>query len=281
MDKALEQIISKMPKDFKDVLKDITTESLQEIRFRTGRKICLHYADGAKEINVVPKSVDIERIVSSFCSNSVYAYCNSIRDGFITLAGGHRIGIAGRAIYKEEALSNIVDFSGINIRIAREYAGYADDVIDKIYKEGKILNTLIISEPNGGKTTLLRDIARQLGNVCKVAIVDERSEIAATKSGVAQFEVGRYTDVLDGFSKNDGIERALRCLSPDVIITDEIGTEEDVKAIHNILKGGVKIITSIHAEGLEDVKEKKKELVSLFDFAIILQKREVAECIRL
>lgn len=281
MDKALEQIISKIPKEYKQIFKNIDADNLQEIRLRTGRKIYLYYTDKIIPLDTTLKGIDIENILSAFCSNSVYAYFNSIRDGFITLAGGHRVGIAGRAVYKEESLSNIVDFSGVNIRIAKEHKGCADSVIDEIYKEGKILNTLIISEPNGGKTTLLRDIARHLGNERKVTIVDERSEIAATKSGIAQFDVGKYTDVLDGFYKNDGIIRALRSLSPDVIITDEIGTNEDRKAIQEILKGGVKIITSIHAVNLDDIKEKKHELISLFDLVIVLQNREVAECIRL
>lgn len=281
MDKALSQITSKIPKEYRQILEDIDTENLQEIRFRTGRKIALYYTDKIIHLNATLKGIDIENILSAFCANSVYAYCNSIRNGFITLPGGHRVGVAGRAVYKEGKLSNIVDFSGINIRLAKEHTGCADGVIDEIYKKERILNTLIISEPNGGKTTLLRDIARHIAKERKVAIIDERSEIAATKGGLAQFDVGEHTDVLDGFSKSDGIVRALRSLSPDVIITDEIGTDEDIKAIQDILKGGVKIIASIHAECLDDVKEKKKELISLFDLAIVLQKREVRECIRL
>ncbi len=281
MDKALKQIISKMPKDFIPILKEIETKNLQEIRFRTGRKTCLYYSDKIVYANIVPKGIDIESIVSSFCSNSVYAHSNSIREGFVTLMGGHRVGIVGRAVYKEEKLSNIVDFSGINIRIASEHKGCADGIIGEIYKEDKISNTLIISAPNAGKTTMLRDIARMLGNNCKVVIVDERSEIAAVRSGVAQFDVGVHTDVLDGFLKTDGIKRALRCLSPDVIITDEIGTDEDMAAIRSILKGGAKIITSLHADSFHDANKKKKELISLFDLIIVLQNREVRECIRL
>lgn len=281
MDKASEQIILKMPKEYAAIFKNISTENLQEIRFRTGRNICLYYVDGIKELDAILKGVDIERIVSAFCSNSVYAYCNSIRDGFITLGGGHRVGIVGRAVYKEERLSNIVDFSGINIRIAREHKGCSDGVIDEIYKEGKILNTLIISAPNAGKTTLLRDIARHIGERCKVVIVDERSEIAAQSRGTPQFDVGKHTDVLDGFTKTDGIMRALRSLSPDVIITDEIGTNEDMTAIRSILKGGAKIITSLHAESFEDAMQKKERLISMFDLAIVLQNREVIQCLKL
>ncbi len=281
MDKALKQIISKMPKNFQVILRDINAEGLQEIRFRTNRKVSLYYNDRVVYLDEAVKGIDIENIVSSFCSSSVYAHFGSIVGGFITLPGGHRVGIAGRAVYKDGKLSNIHDFSGLNIRIAREYLGCSDNIIDKILKNGRILNTLVISEPNGGKTTLLRDIARHLGKNYKVVIVDERSEIAAVKSGVSQFDVGENTDVLDGFLKNDGIVRALRSLSPDVIITDEIGTNEDLCAIQNILKGGVKIITSIHAENFDDVKKKKGELISLFDLAVVLNRREVRECIDL
>ncbi len=281
MDKALGQIISKLPENIQTVLKDIDVENLQEIRLRTGRKTYLYYTDKINSVDFVPEASDLESTLSYFCASSVYAYGNNIKNGFVTLPGGHRAGIVGRAVYKEEKVANIVNLTGINIRIARECKGCSDCVINKIYKEEKILNTLVISEPNGGKTTLLRDIARHLGEHHKVVIVDERSEIAAVKSSMPQFDVGEHTDVLDGFLKHDGIVLALRSLSPDVIITDEIGTEDDVTAIKNILKGGAKIITSIHAENFCDVKEKKKELISLFDLAIVLQKREVTECINL
>ena len=149
MDKALGQIISKLPENIGAVLKDINSENLQEIRLRTGKKIYLYYTDKISCVDFVPDTADVERTLSYFCASSVYAYGNNIKNGFITLSGGHRAGIVGRAVYKEEKVSNIVDLAGINIRIAREYKGCSDYVINKIYKEGKILNTLIISEPNG------------------------------------------------------------------------------------------------------------------------------------
>lgn len=281
MDKALGQIISKMPTETAVQFAEIESRNLQEIRFRIGRPTILYYADRVEFLGRNSNHKDIENLITAFCRNSVYAYCANIKEGFLTIPGGHRVGIVGRAVYKEDKLSNITSFSGINIRIAREIRGCAEPYINYISNSGRIFNTLIISAPNGGKTTLLRDIARILGKHHKVTIIDERSEIAAVDFGTPQFDIGVQTDVLDGFLKSDGIRHALRSLSPDVIITDEIGTTEDLYAIQNILKGGCKIITSIHGESFDEIKEKKSELLSLFDMAVVLEKREVKECIKL
>jgi len=154
-------------------------------------------------------------------------------------------------------------------------------LIKYIKENERILSTIIISPPGGGKTTLLRDIARILGESHKVTIIDERSEIAAQEFGVPQFDVGIQTDVLDGYTKDAGIRHALRSLSPDVIITDEIGTKSDISAIENILKGGCKIITSMHGYSIEEIREKKGEFLSLFEVAVTLERHEVTKCLKL
>ena len=282
MDKAMREITSLMSEKTAEIFKNCNTKNLQEIRIRVGRPVMLYYAGYIKSMkDKIFSGAEIEEMVYNFCRNSVYAYSDSIKDGFITITGGHRVGIAGRGIYKGEELSNITTYSGINIRIAREHIGCAEKLLPFIYKEEKIKNALIIAPPSGGKTTYLRDIARLFGSKYKVTIVDERSEIAAMNKGTPQFDIGDSTDVLDAFLKTDGVIHALRSLSPDVIITDEIGAEEDIFAIKNILKSGSKIVTSIHGEGFSEIKQKKAEFLSLFDVAVVLKKCEVAECIEL
>jgi len=282
VDKAREEIISKLPAEIGECLRKYSWENLQEIRFRAGRPAMLYYGDKTLILKKESFGIkDIEKLLGNFCRNSLYAYCDDIKQGFITIPGGHRIGISGRAVYANGNLLNITSYSGVNIRIAREYKNSADACIKYIEERKRIFNTIIISPPGGGKTTLLRDIARRLGENHKVTIVDERSEIAAQDMGVPQFDVGLQTDVLDGFTKTEGILHALRSLSPDVIITDEIGTKDDILAIESILKGGCKIVTSIHGYNLDEIKQKKGEFISLFDIAIILEKREVKECLKI
>lgn len=286
MDKAASEIIPRLPSEIGRKLKLCSFENLQEIRFRIMRPVMLYYSDG---VSFLEEAVATEQIISktiaNFCANSVYAYKEEIREGFITIPGGHRIGIGGRAVNIGGDISNISCFSSVNIRIAREYKGTAEKCIPYItYNEG-LLNTVIISPPNGGKTTMLRDIARLISEKNKVTVIDERFEIAAEERGIPAFDIGLQTDVLSGFSKSAGIIRALRSLSPDVIICDEIGTHEDVKAVENLLKGGCKIITSMHGESIEQALSKRAQLMSLFDVAVLLGRKngipEVIKCQRL
>ncbi len=296
MDKAFHEILSKLPAEYASILEKIDFMKLQEIRFRSERPITLYDSDGFYFVTETGEKTldtscakcadaeDIKKMVSCFCKHSVYAHQESIRVGYITLSGGHRIGISGTAVIKDGQITTIKDFSGLNIRVAREYKNCADSFLPHISDGSRIYNTVIISPPGVGKTTVLRDIARQLSSLLKVTIVDERSEIAAVKNGVPQFDVGIQTDVLDGFSKMEGIEIALRSLSPQVIITDEMGTEEDISAVQNLLKGGCSIITSMHGHSIEEMMKKKRKLLSLFDTAILMGRKngrlEVMSCIK-
>jgi len=296
MDKARIEILSKMPEHIFEGLSKCSFINLEEIRFRIQRPVMLYYSDKArylskngatniKENLLFVSPEDILYLMNSFCKSSVYAYQQEINEGFITIDGGHRIGIAGRAVTENGKLKNIEFISSLNIRVAREVKGSADCCLKYMTKEKRIYNTVIVSPPGVGKTTVLRDCARQLSENFKVSVVDERSELAASRKGVPQFDIGEQTDVLDSFSKSAGIIRALRSLSPDVIITDEVGAADDVFAVSEILKGGCKIITSMHGYSLSEVMSKKKELMELFEVAVLLKREEnkvVAEkCLRL
>ncbi len=295
MDKIVEEILTTLPGRIGEKLAGCSFENLQEIRFRAGRPAMLYYSDrksylynsASGEIHgaFIPESSDISEIVSNFCRNSVYAYWEEIKEGFITLPGGHRVGIGGRAVRSGGEITGISDFSAVNIRIAREYKDSARPCLKYIVKDKRILNTVIISPPGVGKTTLLRDITRLLASSYKVTVIDERFEIAAEEAGKPQFDIGAEADVLSGFTKSAGITHALRSLSPDVIVCDEIGIDSDRVAIESILKGGCKIITSMHGYSIKEAVAKKPELMKLFDVAVLLfkdkGKPEVKECINL
>ena len=207
--------------------------------------------------------------------NSIYAANERLTNGFITLKGGHRAGVCGTAVIKDNKVSAIKDISSINIRIKREIKNAANGIMKYITKDGIIKNTLIISPPRAGKTTLLRDIARVLGSNYKVAIVDERSEIAAMYKGVPQNDVGIHTDILDSCKKHIGIPQVIRSMSPQVVIADEIGAEADIEAINYAVNSGVKVITTAHGADNKDLMQRRyfPELLGFFDVFVILSSK--------
>jgi len=247
-----------------------------EIRIRTGLPLCviggLHKekyflsANGrivsAPSAYLAPKE-EVNRIFASICRSSVYAYKEDIRNGFITLRGGHRVGIAGKMLPD----GSVYDVSSLNIRIARQVKGCAAELIRHIIKkEDEIYSTLIISPPACGKTTMIRDIARILGSGSKspyfkganVGIIDERSEIAACYNGMPANDVGMMTDVYDACPKEKGILMMIRSMAPEIIITDEIGGPGDAAAVESAMNAGVKIIATAHGSRLSDLKVRRE-----------------------
>lgn len=280
-----EDILPKIIPAYKEAFAACDFSCLQEIRLRVLRPVILHSGRGRmfcglhgesnnRKDAIISQPADIAKQLFAFCRGSAYAYQDDLGNGFLTIKGGHRVGVSGKAVKKGSAVISMQDVSGLNVRIAREFLGCADDAMTCITDRKRIFSTLLISPPGVGKTTMLRDIARQLSADFKVTVVDERGEIAAMEQSVPSFDIGEQTDVLDGFPKDEGITCALRALSPDAIITDEIGTEADKTAIGEILKGGCKIVTSMHGYSLEEAMEKKKDLLSMFERLIFLGKTE-------
>jgi len=265
--KIKEEILKFFPIELKNTIlfdKKIKLDKVTEIRIRVNRPIILRdreneYIPLKNGKEYVTAKEEIGRIFESICSNSVYAFAEEISNGFITIFGGHRVGIAGKPLYKDGKIYSIKDISGLNFRIAREIKGVADNIIPKIKLNNEFVNTLIISPPGLGKTTLLRDLVRQISDMgYNVSLIDERSEIAGCFLGVPQNDIGVRTDVMDLAKKSDGIKLMVRSMKPDFIATDEIGTDDDAEAIEYALNSGVKILATAHGDKIEDLYKSKK-----------------------
>lgn len=216
---------------------------------------------------------EIDETLQLAAQNSIYAVSDKLKYGYLTIPGGHRIGVTGTAVQKDGEIVHIKDISSLNIRIAHAVYGAADAVLPHIMQAGAIRNTMIIGPPQSGKTTLLRDLTRQIGNgAAKVGLVDERGEIAAMHAGIPQQDVGLRTDVLDFCPKEIGMPLLVRSMSPDVIVTDEIGLDADAYALMQTLGCGVKVIASAHGFGVEDVLQRPffQQCLQRFDVVIEL-----------
>ncbi|HOA97596.1 MAG TPA: stage III sporulation protein AA, partial [Acetivibrio saccincola] len=282
------EILKFLSYGLKEVLKKVNPlelVNLEEIRIGALKPVMLQNRRGRFFLNCDGKLtnnkfnlfyMDQEQILKTLTlisENSIYAYQDEIKNGFLTLKGGHRVGIAGRVVLEGERIKNIKDISSLNIRISKEITDCSLKIIKYIINDkNEVYNTLIISPPGCGKTTMLRDITRNLSDGIeklgfkgvKVGLIDERSEIAACYRGVPQKKVGVQTDVLDACPKQLGMTIMLRSMSPDVIVTDEIGGRGDKDSIIEVLNAGIKIITTAHGYNISQLKT-RKEVLSLME----------------
>jgi stage III sporulation protein AA len=244
-------------------------EHLKEIRIRAYQPLLL--VTDTEEIapGREPDAAELTELLQSLCKNSMYAFETSIREGFVTIEGGHRIGLAGRYIEGK----GIVDIGSLNIRISCEIKGCANGILPSIKRDKKdIYNTLILSPPCCGKTTMLRDLARSLSwSGFNVGVVDERSEIAGSYMGVSANDMGPRCDIYDTCPKSTGIYMMLRAMSPDVIVTDEIGGSRDIDALRQASWAGVRLIASCHGFGEADISN--SGLREIFDKVVVLSSR--------
>jgi len=272
-DRIKREIIKFLPIKIRELLQDNMLEGIEEIRLRVHKPVIFRYLD--KEMllskdgqDYFLKKEELDLCFESICNNSVYAFQEELSNGFITIFGGHRVGICGKPLYKDGKIYSMKEISAINIRVARQIIGCSENIIPDILIDNKFSDTLIVSPPGLGKTTILRDLIRKISNGGNnVSVVDERSEIAATFKGIAQNDIGIRTDVMDSVSKSDGIIMLVRAMKPDFIATDEIGADDDVMAILYAVNSGVKIIATAHGSSMEDLK-RRKSLCSLIEQGI-------------
>ena len=250
-------------------------DNLVEIRVRVNKPLLLEKITG--EVLLSPQGTtvnspaqaykvtksDIKDTLNLMTNSSLYTLEEELKSGFLTLAGGHRVGFVGQVVRDNKSIRRIKNISALNIRLCQEIIGAADKVIENIIaKQDDIHNTLIVSPPRCGKTTLLRDLIRQISDGLpsfnfpglKVGVVDERSEIGGAYQGLAQNSLGLRTDLLDRAPKAEGMLLLIRSMSPDVIVTDEIGSRQDLEAIKEALNAGVRVITTVHGNNLREVK---------------------------
>ncbi|MCH5298152.1 MAG: stage III sporulation protein AA [Ruminococcus sp.] len=249
----------------KDIPSDIVND-IQEIRLRVKRPISFctgsitYFLTENGSITTEPSGKlltvdkeDIRQTFTNLCNYSVFSKQNEIRNGFITIRGGSRAGICGTAVTENNSISNIRDIGSINIRVASERIGCCDDLLSRMSEPER--GFLLCGAPCSGKTTILRDVARCLSINHNVAVIDSRSELAGTYMGEAQNDIG-MCDVLDGYSKSDGFDHAVRCLSPEIVVCDEIGDELDARSVENATGSGVAVIASAHCSDKDEFMRK-------------------------
>ena len=294
---GLEIVLEYLPATIREILKFTVNVPVEEIRLRSNKPLMIKVGQETQTIDYIVKQQEILQAFERICENSVYSYRRQICDGYITIRGGNRVGIVGSAVIDNGQIININYISSLNFRIARQKIGCSDFIIQEVIDKmnHSIHNTLIVSPPGCGKTTLLRDIIRNISNGINkiglsgktVGVVDERGEIAAMYKGIPQNDIGIRTDVIDNMPKPEAMRILVRSMCPEVIACDEIGSIEDINAIDYAMCSGVKGIFTAHGKDIDEVNQNPEisKLLNkhVFERLILLnpEKRGDAKCIYL
>jgi len=234
----------------------------EEFRLRAGQPMTILLPEGELPLEGIVEPEELETLCDLATEFSRYAAAETLRDGYLPVRGGFRIGLCGTAVMKDGVNTNLKDLSSAVVRIAREQKGIAEELAPRLFRDGEFASTLILSPPGGGKTTLLRDLIRCLSNGTadcgprRVSLIDERGEVAVVYRGEPQMDVGAHTDVLDACPKALGIPIVLRAMNPQIIALDEITVREDLKAVAMAAGCGVRLLATIHAADVTELLQK-------------------------
>lgn len=278
---SMEELARCLPRGVARTLLQQPEGSVREIRIRAGEKTVIHTAEGVRTCLSEPSPQQVQQMAEALCEHALYARAEEQRSGFITLRGGHRMGLCGRVILQGQSVRALREISSLCIRVAGQWRGAADRLMPFLADEGgRIRNTLIIGLPGSGKTTMLRDACRRLSEAGhRMGVVDERSEIAAMSGGEAQLRVGPNTDVLDGCCKESGLRWMLRSMSPDALVTDELGAVPDVQAVLECISAGVSVLCTLHGRSVQPLPPRgvlaQLALHRAFDRYVLLDGQQV------
>lgn len=279
----MNEIFSVLPERINSCLKDKDNlNKLQEVRIKIGKPLSIVLDNNETIFSYVITREDVKVIIQKISNYSLYAFEEDIKQGYITIQGGHRVGLAGQCVIENNEIKTIRNITSLNIRVCREVIGCSNSLMNSLTEHNRVKNTLIISPPKCGKTTLLRDITRNISNGIsqiglkgkRTVVIDERSEIAACYNGIPQMNVGVRTDVYDNCIKSEGMMMAVRGLSPEVIICDEIGTYKDMEGLIMAYNSGVSIIATLHGRNIEELYKRPvfREIVenNIIDKVVVL-----------
>ena len=263
--KPWEQTASVLPERRRNSLCALGREKLdglEELRLRRGFPMTALFPEGEVETDGPPvKEDDLRQVVENATQASAHTALDRVRQGFVTLRGGHRVGMCGSVVKREGQIVTLRDVSSLSIRVARPVTGQAVELLPRLMEQGVFLSTLILAPPGAGKTTLLRDLVRSLsdgdaGPPLRVGVADERGEIAALWQGEPQLCIGRHTDVIDGCSKVEGLSILIRGMNPQAVAVDEITDPADAQAITEAAGCGAALIATAHGAGREDLSRR-------------------------